>query len=148
MRGKVFNVGVPDIDENVAPGWWRGEDIGGEIVDDMEEVVFPDLEADIIPEVVRELEQEDTSEIPILVEDSSDEEDGDDGDDDEGWGPSDDAHAPNVPSTQDSADVEMTQQSEPRHNNRERRGVPPLRLIEQYLATVGEEEANRGPQSV
>ena len=52
MRGKVFNVGVPDIDENVAPGWWRSEDIGGEIVDDMEEVVFPDLEADIIPGVV------------------------------------------------------------------------------------------------
>ena len=23
VRGKVFNVGVPHIDENVAPGWWR-----------------------------------------------------------------------------------------------------------------------------
>ena len=86
--------------------------------------------------------------MPILVEDSSDEEDGDDGDDDEGWGPGDDASAPNVPSTQDSADVEMPQQSEPRHSNRERRGVPPLRLIEQYLATVAEEEANQSPQSV
>ena len=105
---------MPDIDENVAPGWWRSEDIGGEIVDDMEEVVFPDLGADIIPGVVHGPEQEDTSQIPILVEDSSDEEDGDDGGDDEEWGPSDDAPTLNVPSTQDSADVEMTQQSEPR----------------------------------
>ena len=148
VRGKVFNVGVPDIDENVAPGWWRGEDIGGEIVDDMEEIVFPDLEADIIPVVVHGPEQEDTSQIPILVEDSSDEEGGDDGGDDEGWGPSDDAPAPGVPSTQDSADVEPTQRNEPRHSIRERRGVPPLRLIEQYLATVAEEEANQSPQSV
>ena len=72
----------------------------------------------------------------------SDEEGGDDDGDDEGWGPSDDAPAPGVPSTQDSLDVEPTQRNEPRHSNRERRGVPPLRLIEQYLATVAEEEAN------
>ena len=52
------------------------------------------------------------------------------------------------PSTQDSADVEPTQRNEPRHSNRERRGFPPLRLIEQYLATVAEEEANQSPQSV
>ena len=60
MRGKVFNVGVPNIDEYVAPGWRRSEDIRGEIVDDMEEIVFPVLEADIIPVVVHGPEQEDT----------------------------------------------------------------------------------------
>ena len=65
VRGKVCNLGVPDIDENVAPRWWRGEDIGGEIVDDIKEVVFPDLEADIIPVVVHGPEQEDTLQIPI-----------------------------------------------------------------------------------
>ena len=66
---------------------------------------FPDLEADIIPVVVHGPEQEDTSQIPILVEDGSDEEGGDDDGDDEGWGPSDDAPASGVRSTQDSADV-------------------------------------------
>ena len=40
----------------------------------------------------------------------------------------------------------MTLGSDP--NNRERRGVPPLRLIEQYLATVVEEEVKQSPQSV
>ena len=34
------------------------------------------------------------------------------------------------------------------NSNRERRGVPPLRLIEQYLATVVEEEANQSLQTV
>ena len=82
-----------------------------------------------------------------MVEDSSDEEGGDDGGDNEGWRPSDDAPALDVPSTQDSADFEVTQQNEPRHSNGERRGVPPLRLIEQYLAIVAE-EANQSPQSV
>ena len=148
VRGKVFNVGVPAIDENVSPGWWRSEDIGGEIVDDMSEIVFPDLEAAIIPVVEQEPEQEVMTQIPILVEDSSDEEGEDDDDADEEWGPNDDAPAQNVSSTQGSEDVEMTVQSEPRHSNRERRGVPPLRLIEQFLATVAEEEVNQSPQSV
>ena len=37
---------------------------------------------------------------------------------------------------------------EPRHSNRENRGVPPLRHIEAYLVGAAEEEAKHTPQSV
>ena len=32
------------------------------------------------------------------------------------------------------------EQNEPRHSNKERRGVPPLRYIEMYLARAAKEE--------
>ena len=40
------------------------------------------------------------------------------------------------------------QPSVPRHNNRENRGVPPLRFIEIYLASTAEEEVKQSPQTV
>ena len=41
-RGGVFTVGVPHIDEDVPPGWWRKT--GGAVSDEEdEEIVFPDL---------------------------------------------------------------------------------------------------------
>ena len=38
--------------------------------------------------------------------------------------------------------------NEPRHSNRERRGVPPIRFIKMYLASVAEEEIKQSPKSV
>ena len=41
-RGQVYTVGVPHIDEDVQPGWWRKT--GGVTVnEEEEEIVFPDL---------------------------------------------------------------------------------------------------------
>ena len=71
IRGKVFNVGVPDVDENIEAGWWRKVVDGGEF-DDIEPVRFPDLNGD----VVSEGEATHQLEMPPLVEDSSDDEDG------------------------------------------------------------------------
>ena len=88
----MFNVGVPDVDENVEAGWWRKTVDGGEF-DVVEPVRFPDLndDVDIVGVTTHQLE------VLALVEDSSDDEDegeddghgGDGGDD--SWGPDDDA---------------------------------------------------------
>ena len=154
VRGKVFNVGVPDVDESVAPGWWRKE--GGEGgVDEVDGIKFPDLD-DFTQEGVQttvQVGQEPS--MPALVEDSSDDENGggdaNEGEDDD-WGPDDDS--PVIPvhggplggdaveEDEDQADVE------PRHSDREKRGVPPLRYIEMYLAAAAEEEVKQSPQSV
>ena len=45
-RGKVFNVGVPNVDENVEAGWWRKVVDGGEF-DDVDPIMFPDLNDDV-----------------------------------------------------------------------------------------------------
>ena len=46
VRGKVFNVGVPHVDESVQPGWWRKDAVGGGDFADIEVIVFPDLDVD------------------------------------------------------------------------------------------------------
>ena len=147
IRGKVFNVGVPDVDENVEAGWWR-KGVGGGDFDDVGPVRFPDLndDVDVVEESTLQLE------MPALVEDSSDDE-GEDGegggdDDDDGWGPSDDA--PVLPVHEGPADEEEDIQESPgpRHSNRERRGVPPLRFIEAYLANAAHEETKQNTESV
>ena len=40
------------------------------------------------------------------------------------------------------------EREEPRHSNREKRGVPPLRFIEAYLASAADVGADQNPQSV
>ena len=149
IRGKVFNVGVPDVDENVEAGWWRKTVDGGEF-DDVEPVRFPDLNDGVttVGETTHQLE------MPDLVEDSSDDEDEGEGDgndgggEDDDWGPDDDA--PVLPvhegpiADEGGEDQEIR---EPRHSNRENRGVPPLRFIEAYLADAADEEAKQSPQS-
>ena len=45
VRGKVYNVGVPRVDEDVQPGWWRKE-AEGNVVDEVEDILFPDLGVD------------------------------------------------------------------------------------------------------
>ena len=80
--------------------------------------------------------------MPDLVEDSSDDEDdgeGPGGDDDQ-WGPEDDAV--------EEQHVEQPAPSGPRQSNREKRGVPSLRFIEEYLAAPVEQEVKQSPQSV
>ena len=48
-----------------------------------------------------------------------------------------------------SFDVDKAPQvNEPRHNNWERQGVPPLRFIEMYLASAAEEEVKESPKTV
>ena len=48
-----------------------------------------------------------------------------------------------------SVDVdESPQVIEPRQSNMERRGVPPLRFIEMYLASATEEEVKQSPKTV
>ena len=92
IKGKVFNVGVSHIDESVHPRWWRKENDGEELVNDIDEINFPDLDVDVV-EGEREGGQECDQPMPILVEDSSDEEGGEaaiDGDNDD-WEPGDDA---------------------------------------------------------
>ena len=89
--------------------------------------------------------------IPVLVEGSSDEEDGGDaidgGNDD--WGPEDDAPSGGKEEGDvDDVVLEAALADEPRHSNRERRGVPPLRFIEMFLAVAAEEEAKQSPASV
>ena len=73
------------------------------------------------------------------------------GGDDE-WGPRDDAPVNPVHwgvSEDGGVDVEDAPQvNKPRHSNRERRGVPPLRFIEMYLASATEEEIKQSPKSV
>ena len=146
IRGKVFNVGVPDVDENVEAGWWR-KGIDGVVIDDLEPVRFPDLGDDVAAEV-EVASQNET--LPFLVEDSSDDEaeEGDEpdgGDEDDSWGPADDAPVHEDP----VADGEEEQEeSGPRHSNRERRGVPPLRFIEAFLANGGGADADENPQTV
>ena len=69
VRGKVFNVGVPDVDENVEAGWWRKAADGGEF-DDVEPVRFPNLNDDVdaVGVATHQLE------MPAFVEDNSDDE--------------------------------------------------------------------------
>lgn len=137
VRGKVFNVGVPDIDENVEPGWWRSNVEGGGACEDGGEVIFPDLvevAAIAVAEPLLQL-QEDLP-MPELHEDSSDDDaDGEGGGDGDDWGPADDA--PVVPVHGGA-----------RRSNREARGVPPLRYIEEFLASTAQEEAKQSPQTL
>ena len=79
--------------------------------------------------------------MPELVEDSSDDEDdgeGPGGGDDE-WGPEDDAveeqHVERPAPAPDGL----------RQSNREKRGVPSLRFIEEYLAAAVEQEVKQSP---
>ena len=44
--------------------------------------------------------------------------------------------------------VEQPIPAAPRQSNREKRGVPPLRFIEEYQAAAVEEEVKQSPQSV
>ena len=44
VRGKIFNVGVPHVDECVQPGWWKKGAAGVEDAADIEVIVFPDLD--------------------------------------------------------------------------------------------------------
>ena len=75
VRGKVFNVGVPHVDEDVQPKWWRKDTGVGEPVD-VDEFVFPDLAVDKNEGAAKQV-QAPEQEMPELVEDSSDDE-GDD----------------------------------------------------------------------
>ena len=68
------------------------------------------------------------------------------GGDDDSWGPDDDA--PVLPLHEGPAAKEGERSQQPRHSNRENRGVPPLRYIEAYLVGAAEEEAKHSPQSV
>ena len=88
MRGKIFDVGVLYIDESVQPGWWRKENGGGEHVDDIEEINFPDLGVDVV-EGGKEWGQEFDQLLPLLVEDSGNEEGGEDAidEDNDDWDP-------------------------------------------------------------
>ena len=153
-RGKVFNVGVPHIDETVQSGWWRKENNGEGPVDDIGEIIYPDLGVAVVGEETKRVQEGDPP-MPALVEDSSDDEGGDDGGDEDGnggggdddsWGPDDDTLALIVHEGLAAEEGEGSQ--EPRHSNRENRGVPPLRYIEAYLAGAAEEEAKHTPQSV
>ena len=79
--------------------------------------------------------------MPELVEDSSDDEDdgeGPGGDDDQ-WGPEDDAVG------EQHVEQPALAPAEPRQSNREKRGVPSLRFIEEYLAAAMEEEVKQSP---
>ena len=49
VRGKVFNVGVPFLDENVEPGWWKVPSGGSGVIEEEDEVQFPDLGVDNSP---------------------------------------------------------------------------------------------------
>ena len=147
IRGKVFNVGVPFVDEDVKPGWWRKENAGG-VVEEVEEFIFPYLDVDSSQQQVHQdgehvvtVAGEVELPMPELVEDSSDDEDdGEDlgGDDDE-WGPDDDAVL--------EQHVEQPVPIGPRQSGREKRGVPSLRFIEEYLAAAVEQEVKQSPQS-
>ena len=148
VRGKVFNVGVPFVDEDVKPGWWRKADDGG-VVEEMEEFIFPHQDVDSSQQQVQ-LGGEHIAAVdggveplmPNLVEDSSDDEDDDEdpGGDDDQWGPEDDA--------MEVQHVEQPAPSGPRQSNTEKRGVPSLRFIEEYLAATMEQEVKQSPQSV
>ena len=145
VRGKVFNVGVPFVDEDVRPGWWR-EPIDGGVVDEVEDFIFPDLPVDIPQQIQQEGELAADGEVeqimPDMVEDSSDNEDDGEGpgEEDDRWGPEDDAV--------EEQHVEQPAPDAPRQSEREKRGVPPLRFIEEYLAAAVEEEVKQSPQSL
>ena len=98
VRGKVYNVGVPFVDEDVKPGWWRKVDDGG-VVEEVEEFILPDLDVDSSQQIQQAGEHTHAADgeveplMPDMVEDSNDDEDdgeGPGGDDDQ-WGPEDDA---------------------------------------------------------
>ena len=58
VRGKMFNVGVPHVDEGVLPGWWKkASGVGAVSVE--EEFVFPNL--------VQEREKEAEMEVELAV---------------------------------------------------------------------------------
>ena len=141
VRGKVYNVGVPFVDEDVQPGWWR-EAVDGDVLEEVEEFVFPDLAVDNLQQDVGPVDAATVGEgeqLPDLVEDSSDDEDdgeGPGGGDDDQWGPEDDAV------------VEESAPIGPRHSSREKRGVPPLRYVEEYLAAAVEEEVKQCPKTI
>ena len=99
MTGKVFNVGLPFVDEDVKPGLWRKADDGG-VAEEVEEFIFLDLDVDNSQQMQQGGEHVDAADgvveplMPDLVEDSSDDEDdgeGPGGGDDDQWGPEDDA---------------------------------------------------------
>ena len=93
VRGKMFNVAVPFVDEDVKTWWWRKADDGGEL-QEVEEILFPDLNVDNSQqqqqvqqggEHTTVVDGEVEPPMPVLVEDSSDDEDdgeGPGGDDD------------------------------------------------------------------
>ena len=158
VRGKIYNVGVPHVDEDVQPGWWK-KDTEQEGEEENEVLRFPDLDVDNaqvavgVEEVPQEVEPQG---LPELFEDSSDDEDEGDGADngnhDDEWGPEDDAPVNpvrgGVPGGGDVSVDDAAQVNEPRHSNREKRGVPPLRFIEMYLASAAEEEIKQSPKTV
>ena len=74
LRGKVYNVGVPHVDEDFQLGWWRKEAEGG-VADGFEEIMFPDLGVDKVQVAEHEIPQIAEPLMPDLVEDSNDEED-------------------------------------------------------------------------
>ena len=86
VRGKVFNVGVPYVDEDVQPGWWK-KTSETSVVDEEEEIVFPDLVESGVKDVEQRVELlpigGEEQVMPELVEDSSDDEDEDTGPADE-----------------------------------------------------------------
>ena len=92
----MYNVGVPFVDEDVQPGWWRGV-VGGDVLEEVEEFVFPDLAVDNLQQDVGPVNAatvEGGEQLPDLVEGSSEDEDdgeGPSGGDDDQWGPEDDA---------------------------------------------------------
>ena len=161
----MFNVGVPFLDEDVAPGWWKEPNTAG-VIEQEEVFQFPDLDVDSTlqggsVDVGVDAEGGDgEAEMPVLVEDSSD----DEGDDEvheggfDDWGEDDDA--PVIPVREGvslvnedvngggNLSTEQPTPTEPRQSSRERRGVPPLRYIEMYLAAAVEEEVKQSPQSV
>ena len=47
----MYNVGVPFVDEDVRPGWWRKVNEGGAFEEE-KEIVFPDLVMDNAQQVV------------------------------------------------------------------------------------------------
>ena len=161
VRGKIFNVGVPHVDESVQPGWWKKGAAGGGDSADIEVIVFPDLDVDEVEGAAAQVQVQGEVaelEIPDLVEDSSDDEEDDvDGEGDEEWGPDDDAPGDqggeggddDEPAAVDESTVEeVPVQEGPRHSDRERRGVPPARFIEMYLAAAADDEARHNPETV
>ena len=147
VRGKVFNVGVSFVDEDDKPRWWRKADDGG-VVEEMEEFIFSDLDVDSSQQMQQGGEHVAAADggveppMPDLVEDSSDDEDDDEGPggDDDQWGLDDDAV--------EEQHVEQPTPTGLRQSNKEKRGVPSLRFIEEYLAAVVGEEVKQSPQSV
>ena len=127
--GKVFNVGVPYVDDSVQRGWWRKENDGGERFDAVEDMKFLDLDIDVMRGGELEILVEGDPQMPAFVEDSSDgEDDGngvDDGEDDE-WGLDDDAlvnlvHGGSLASGVARGGV-VPEVVEPRHSDKKRRG--------------------------